>query len=569
MKKILKSALSLTLSLTICITTGFVAYADQSSFEELISLSYEEYIEQLNDSSSGRANELSLHSEKKKDEMINIENLTKGKKSINYDDSIKNNKIDVSSSEARNNGVSLMTDPIAELDVVALNPETLKNGQPTTDTLVAWFYADIDLDGDTIVNRQIGGFPGAYFLGEFSDGSGFVTQFTDPDSYLLMYRVIDSRGEVSDIISYSLEVLPVEDFQLFEGNFTSSNDIKTFDVTVDSAEINDLAIATVRTGKTGIKLNVTDEDGVDIANLGIVSGVNWKYLGQPTSGTTTYTFTVSPGVYDDEFNSYRIVVGNKADIEAMVSGRENAIMLESNQSFISRFTPNKDERWFRIKAEHYPNVITVLNHNPQIRFKILDIDDLYVMFDTNDRDNSDTHKTNYIAGFKGAEKARLGMTLGQEYYLVIYSPTQISNSPGLLENMFNAKVGMPNMSSGSSKPYYYGKTVTGTPSTYSPVVTIPVGKDMPLTAQVWKVHLTSREDVSLWSQMKEWKVKGQSESAWKEMRVNIPQIEYNYVEGSSSNVRVPGNWSVAFKGSLGPLSIDPGLYFYYKYELGD
>ena len=228
-----------------------------------------------------------------------------------------------------------------------------------------------------------------------------------------MYRSIDSSGEVSNIVTYSLDVVPVEDFQLFEGNFTSSSDVKTFDVTVDSTEINNLAIATVKIGKTAMKLSVTNEDGVEVTNIGAAKGVNWAYLGQPASGTSTYTFTLSPVNYDSQFNSYRVMVGNKGDIEAMVSGRENAIMLESNEPFISKFTPNKDERWFRIKAENYPNVFTILNNNPQIRFKILDIDDLNVLFDTNT--SSNTHKTKHIYGWKGAEKARLSMTLVQEY----------------------------------------------------------------------------------------------------------------------------------------------------------
>lgn len=567
MFRLYKSTFILTICLMIFMTTGFTAYADQSSVEKLAQLSYEDYIDQLDNSSNIKINERSFKTENQTDKMVNVEDLAKGKEKFDYDKSIKNNEVNISSDENRNNGASLMAAPIPGLNTIVINPETLKNGQPTTDTMIAWLYADIDSDGDTIVNRQVGGFPGAYLLGELSDGSGFVTQFTDPDSYTLMYRSMDSSGEVSNIVTYSLDVVPVEDFQLFEGNFTSSSDVKTFDVTIDSSEINDLAIATVRTGKTAMKLSVTNEDGVEVTNIGAVKGVNWAYLGQPTSGTSTYTFTLSPVTYDSQFNSYRVLIGNKGDIEAMVSGRENAIMLESNEPFISKFTPNKDERWFRIKAENYPNVFTILNNNPQIRFKILDIDDLYVLFDTNA--NSNTHKTNHISGWKGAEKARLGMTLGQEYYMVIYSPTQISTSPGLLENVFNAKVGMPHMATGRSKAFYHGTPVTGTTSTYSPVVTVSVGGDVPFTAQVQKANLTSKEGVSLWSQLGGWKVKGQSEVTWKERLINIPEINYNYVEGSSSNVNVRGDWSIAFKAGVTPLTIDPGLFFNYQYELGD
>lgn len=185
MFRLYKSTFILTMCLMIFMTTGLTAYADQSSVEKLAPLSYEEYIDQLDNSSNIKINERSFETENQTDKMVNVEDLAKGKEKFDYDNSIKNNEINISSNENRNNGASLMAAPIPGLDTIVINPETLKNGQPTTDTLIAWLYADIDSDGDTIVNRQIGGFPWAYFLGELSDGSGFVTQFTDPDSYTL------------------------------------------------------------------------------------------------------------------------------------------------------------------------------------------------------------------------------------------------------------------------------------------------------------------------------------------------------------------------------------------------
>ena len=76
MFRLYKSTFILTMCLMIFMTTGLTAYADQSSVEKLAPLSYEEYIDQLDNSSNIKINERSFETENQTDKMVNVEGLT-------------------------------------------------------------------------------------------------------------------------------------------------------------------------------------------------------------------------------------------------------------------------------------------------------------------------------------------------------------------------------------------------------------------------------------------------------------------------------------------------------------
>ena len=104
------------------------------------------------------------------------------------------------------------TPPVAGLQYVVLNPESLKNGNITTATQIAWLWSyngenfTYDPDGDEITNIMIGGISSSDIIGNISGNIGFATQFSTPGQYQMTYQVQDSRGALSNILKIVINV---------------------------------------------------------------------------------------------------------------------------------------------------------------------------------------------------------------------------------------------------------------------------------------------------------------------------------------------------------------------------
>lgn len=106
--------------------------------------------------------------------------------------------------------------PVAGLKATILNPESMVNGQFTTQTQIAWLWEfngeqfTYDPDGDTIVNMSIGGISSNDIIGTISSGIGFATQCTTPAQYILTFKVQDSKGAWSNTAQYVFEIEPLD-----------------------------------------------------------------------------------------------------------------------------------------------------------------------------------------------------------------------------------------------------------------------------------------------------------------------------------------------------------------------
>lgn len=84
--------------------------------------------------------------------------------------------------------------PVAELQPVILNPDSLINGQITTNTQIAWLWSydgidyTYDPDGDSISDMQIGGISNSDIIGMMHGDIGFATQFTVAGQYQLPFK---------------------------------------------------------------------------------------------------------------------------------------------------------------------------------------------------------------------------------------------------------------------------------------------------------------------------------------------------------------------------------------------
>ena len=108
------------------------------------------------------------------------------------------------------------TPPVAALQVVILNPESMVNGNFTTETQLAWLWAyngesfTYDPDGDDIVDMRIGGIFSDDIIGTLNGGIGFATQFNTAAQYILTFQVQDSRGAWSNVAQYAFQIEPAD-----------------------------------------------------------------------------------------------------------------------------------------------------------------------------------------------------------------------------------------------------------------------------------------------------------------------------------------------------------------------
>lgn len=454
------------------------------------------------------------------------------------------------------------TAPTANLIPVIVNEDSLSEGQITTDTRIAFFYNDTDEDGDTIASRYVDGSAVDYIIGTIN--GGFVVQITDPGTYYLYYQVEDSAGEYSRVVGYSIKVIEApakETYQAFEGSFTSEKDSATYDFSIDFSQMDSAAVCLVRKGYVGTNIKVYDENGNQVLNKGTNyrQAKNWGYIDKPSDDVTVcnYTVVATPNSYEDRASDYRIIVGDKNDTELMMSGIENTVLLDQyyeskvnlqNNSYV----PNVGEYWYKYKRNS-TSVITILSSATDIRFKILNVDTLAVMYDSAKDD--DTHKTSFTGsgGWCCAEKARLTTVVGTEYYLVVYC-TNPTEGVSLRTGSIATAVGNPVMCAASTK-IIPGTSVTATGSGYSSTRTFSVsGDDIPNTAQVRTISLSGTG----MSKIKRWRLMAPNKSVWVANESDFyPSINFNFVNDSSSNAKLKGTWSVAFQSSSSSYTFIP------------
>lgn len=571
MRNIWKKLILITALTAMTLGTSITAFAETTQTDVLTTVSDEEYAQYIQQNMNEESNYVA--DENVEADMVSIKELMHGQPKLPDDYIKEENRADGLLFPAQD--AVTMTIPQSDITPYVINPESLKNGMATTDTQIAWLWTFSDDDGDSFQDFQIGGFPSAYYLGYYSNG--FVTQFTNPGDYTVLYRAMDSSYEYSEIVGYRLTVNPVEDYQVIEDELLAETDVKTYNIDIDYSTMDASAICFVRMGESYVTAEIKDEDGNIIKTIGAadVQPKRWIYIDKPSQDSTVvnYTVTVTSSEFIEDSSQFRIIYGNKNDIEAMLSGPENATPLEwyteKESNFIhTEYTPNKDECWFKFTAQQSMVTFTLLGDYAETRFKILDVDTLLPLFDSNDADNSNIHKNKFCGSFDYAEKAKLqGLTIGKEYYLVIYAPNQIS-TVNFLEDTINVAVGMPHMLSASTEWIYASNQISATTTSFSSDAIIYVGDDgltIPNNAYAKTVYYSGARPSSI----SYWRVKEPSASTWRQSSKFGISIDIGYEDDSSSNKKIIGAWRVGFETSTSTLSFTPSIRIEYEYELGD
>ena len=572
-KNMCKRLMLVVTLITMMLGSNITAFAETTKNEVLTTVNDEEYAQYIKGNVSGEMNYTNAQSVED-NPMVSIKKQMQGQPEIPAKYIKEENKAD--SIIFHTEDVEVMTNPKSDITPYVVNPESLKNGMITTDTQIAWLWTFSDEDGDSFQDFQVGGFPKAYYLTYYSNG--FVTQFTNPGEYTVLYRAMDSSYEYSEIVGYKLTVNPVEDYKVIEDTLATESDEKTYDIDIDYSTMNSSAICFVRMGESYVTAEIKDSEGniIKIVGAPAAQPKRWIYIDKPAQDSTVvhYTVKVTNSKYVANSSKFRLIYGDKKDIEAMLSGPENATPLdwytEKDSNFIhTEYTPNKDECWFKFTPQKSMVTFTLLGDHTETRFKIVDTNTLLPLFDSNDSNNNSIHKNKFCGAFNYAEKAKIqGMTIGKEYYLVIYSPNQIS-MVDFLEDTINVAVGMPHMLSGGLTEWITASNqISAKTSSFSSDGIIYVGDNgvtIPKNAYATKVYYSGSKPSSI----SYWHVKEPLASTWRQSRNYWTSIDIDYEKDSSSNKNINGIWRVGFKASITDLSFTPSIRIDYKYELGD
>lgn len=360
-------------------------------------------------------------------------------------------------------------------------------------------------------------------------------------------------------------------FQTYTGSFTSEADVKTYNISVDFSEMDTAAICLVRTGKTNIIMTITDEEGnTETLKTSDRALRIWKNKTNPSTETDicNYTITLTPVDYDSNYSSYNFHVGDLKYVEEMTGGIENAVWLKKytqteNNSVTLSYTPNKYESWYKFTAND-TTTVTLMTYYSDIRFKIIDIDDTSIVYYDSNED-TDAHKDKYTGGYSYTEKAKLSsLTIGKDYYMVIYRASPESAIP-LINNAINISVGNPKMAPKQST-FYATKSITATKSAYSTTATINA-VDLPKTAVIDSVMFKTTTSGIAMSKINAWRVITPEETFWRTSTSST--ITVGYKEDSNLNVPAYGMWQFSFKAATSTITLVPGIYIAYYYEVGD
>lgn len=383
----------------------------------------------------------------------------------------------------------------------------------------------------------------------------------------------------SDYIDSAAEEYVAENgitYQVINDSFSAKGEIKNYIVRVDYSSFDTAAICLVRTGKSDAEMTVTDSSGNKVASLTSNSTYarSWKFVDKP-AGTVyeDYTIMVKSTTYNATQNSFRICIGNKADVETMLSGKENAVWLNrytesSRNMFMTHYTPNTGESWYRFTAGG-DTVFTLMSHHPQVRFKVCEAKDINnIVYRSIDVENA--HKSKFCLSYGYAEKDKITLKSGTDYYMVIYTPNAI-NGGEFIDDTMNLCVGKAAMAPGSVT-VYSGTGIYVRQSDYSVPVDIKVGDNgnkIPLTAVAESVSLKTTTSGIRLSMIGGWRVKAQDINAWRTSTSSRSSIDMGYVKDSTGNHNINGTWQISAKASSSSFSFVPGMTIYYYYEIGD
>jgi len=179
-----------------------------------------------------------------------------------FEDELKIPEMDLkSATNAIADGDSGNLPPVTNPMIFTLNPESLKDGNATTDTIfflaTRWNHEDLcyDPEGGVLQLVYNTSFPAAYieYIEDINNDAyaGFAIRIFNEGTYPFVFAFADDAGNSSEIFSLQFDIERRGVFTSFTGNLSSVTDVKEYQITFDYSVEDELAIGILRTGSGG------------------------------------------------------------------------------------------------------------------------------------------------------------------------------------------------------------------------------------------------------------------------------------------------------------------------------
>lgn len=530
-------------------------------------------------------------------------------------------------SNANESGISSFSSvnqaPIADIQSLILNEESLINGQISTETQIAWLWSYdgydfcYDPDGDPI-EHYVDGNAAPYILGMLSGDIGFVTQFTVPGTYILYYYCVDSIGAYSNVQGFQIVVvapgpemfmgLPVENLQYtpyYTINSSSSfyNALSTFKYatgTIGNSSAEKMygvnltgdraAVSLIQTsGTSGLKITVYNSQQTVVAS-GNGDSRNSRYSIDKGELILTglaagkYYVKISNANYQAS-TSYKLLVGDARNYDYYRQGLDNAtwmprfldLSLSGNTSTTGRGNMADSNPTSRVYQDCYKFVsqgrttIVLRTNVSWLYYMIVDADGNILYNSSQDTSARRTEWVNMNGDTYNYKIKTDSLTSGKTYYILISSNNSNLFGSETQRNSTTARyvlsVGDPlYVINFNDKITVSGTSISLPASNYSNYSIMEIdGRYLPYTAIANNASFNFSPSIA--------GAMAEMVNAY-DMRVYYPMVgsstgSLNFYPTLNSNTWAEGTWGIRVRSSKAISSWYPTMTLTYQYEFAD
>ena len=336
--------------------------------------------------------------------------------------------------------------PVGTPELLVLNPESMRDGKYTTDTIffiaTRWNNTDIcyDPEGGPIELVFESSIPSGYvqkLVDEtYGTYAGYAIQILQPGVHPFVFAIVDRYGGMSDIYSVTFDIVTRADVQTIEGALTAATDVETYQITVDYSAVSTYYVGAMRTGTSGVKVTVLDQNGETCGTCSCYAGSGMQYvrtstaLTKPDGITGNYTYTVQVSAIDNEYvdgdAGFKVIYGSDSERQYFFEGPDNSIDLPHYDSIheTSEYLTEYSSHSYLSDVGHYYKFtatgtedVTLTTKTGNCRFKILDGETQQLLYDGRDLG---TFKPDDLS--LDVVSVKINFAAGHTYYLVVYSP---------------------------------------------------------------------------------------------------------------------------------------------------
>ena len=464
--------------------------------------------------------------------------------------------------------------PVAEPQLFVMNPESMKDGQYTTETLfflaTRWNSTDLCYDpegGPISLIYNDSSFPSAYiryYEDNYGTMAGYAILIFNEGTYPFAFAFMDQYGGASEPVGLNFPIIRRGYFETIEGELLGQNQTLEYEIPVDYSEAATYCLSLLRTGTGGYTVTIYDENGEECGSSycqGTGATGNYKdiaksiQLEKPSGITGQYTYIAkvkanSSGYVSGDTN-FKLVYGAESQKQYFFEDVANVMDLpyynmprhyqDDAAEYVRRVAPSDYGDYYKITTTG-PEVVTMSSTYGQHRFKILDPNTFETLFDS-----SSLETIQFVDGGSYYTRAKINFEKGATYYVVPYIPAGES-----IRGAYSISVGERRVSISSEEVTLSpAQFVKGQEYIWSFELSIPTQNKAYADSVVFRATQVGW----LWEGNYFW-VKTPGGSQWNQSGRLNSTMNFNFKNSNVALVRADGQWQ--FKLVAGQTGRYPG-----------